>query len=234
MIAVSMYLNDRKDELVQHAELIRRLEEANLDKANVQTALSVPQIQLSILRSGLMIHLYNVVEAIMTRLLEELGAEVEKYGPSEYAEKILSAWVESSIKPYDGAGPEKLLKRMEEVVQQLINPADWDRIEVKRSAGNWDDQSIRRVSERLGIDLRIDNGLRRRACGHYYDDISRLGYVRKRRNELSHEVLTFAEAARDRTCEELDDLVSVVSDYLERVVECFDDFLKSFRFLRSS
>ena len=234
MSPVRAYLDERRAELVDHSTLIRRLEEISLGPRPAGIAVSVRQNQLSILRSGLMVHLYNVVEAIMSRLLEELANEIAKHPPSTYADKVLSAWVQSSTRPYDGAGPEKLLERIEEVARQLIGRSDSTPVEIKRSAGNWDDRSISRVSGNLGVELTLDGELRRRACGHYVDDISRLGFVRKRRNELAHGVLTFEEGARDRTCAELEDLVAVVSDYLERVVECFETFLEACRFLTPS
>ena len=63
------------------------------------------------------------------------------------------------------------------------------------------------------------------------DDISRLGFVRKRRNELAHGVLTFEEGTRDRTFDDLRELVDVISKYLGVVVDCFQMFLVSCQYL---
>ena len=234
MSAVRTYLDERREELQAHATIIHRLEDASLGSNRARIPIDVPQKHLSILRSGLMVHLYNVVEAVMTRLLEELGTEVAKHHPSTYADKMLREWVKSSTRPSDGAGPERLLQRIEEIARQLIQRSNANPLEIRRGSGNWDDKSILRVSSDLGVDLNLDEELRRRACGKYVDEISRLGFVRKRRNELAHGVLTFEEGARDRTCAELQDLVDVVSDYLIRVVDCFEAFLDACRFLAAN
>ena len=234
MIAVRTYLQDRRDELHDHAKLIHKLEEASVGGGQVRFPIDVQQKHLSILRSGLVLHLYNVVEAVMTRVLEELATEVAKHHPSTYADNILKEWVKSSTRPTDGAGPDRLLQRIEEIAHQLIQRSNASPLEIRRGSGNWDDKSILRVSSNLGVELDLDEGLRRRAYGNYVDDISRLGFIRKRRNDLAHGVLTFVEGARDRTCEDLQDLVEVVSDYLERVVACFEAFLEACRFLATS
>jgi len=234
MSTVRIFLNERRTELSDHASLIRKIEEANLKRNQRPHTVKVDYKQLSILRSGLMVHVYNVVEAVMTRLLEELATEVRKHDPTTYGDKVLKAWIKGATRPDDGAGPEKLLQRIEELARQLIQRSDWNPLDVRRSPGNWDDKSISRVSSDLGVDLTLDEELRRRACGHYVDELSRLGFVRKRRNELAHGVLTFEEGARDRTCAELEELVDVVSDYLQQVVRCFEAFLRACRFLAAN
>ncbi len=231
MSSVTTFLDDRSAELREHVELIGELEQRSLGGTRSDQALRFQQKQLLILRSGLMVHIYNVVEAVMTRALEELEIEIAKHEPRAYGDKLFKEWIKSSAQPYDGVGPEKLLQRIEAIGLHLIGRNDGCPLTIRRSSGNWDDRSIARVSSDLGIRLKLDADLRKLACGHYVDDISRLGFVRKRRNELAHGVLTFEEGTRDRTFDDLRELVDVISKYLGVVVDCFQTFVVSCQYL---
>ena len=233
MSVLTTYLNEREAELKDHLDLIGRLELRAQEKFAFEDPLRVEVRHVLILKSGLMVHLYNVIEAIMSRALDQLSREVSKYHPRDYGDSWFSEWIRSSTRVEDGGAPQQILTRIEKTSRSLIQESGWDSLTIRAGAGNWDDKRISKIMEKLGIPLKLGRRLKKEACGHYVDDLSRLCFIRKRRNDLAHGVLTFEEGAQDRSLEDLSGFVRIVASYLRVVVSCFEDFSKKGNFLAS-
>ena len=234
MSLLTAYLNDRETELKDHVDLIRKLELRAQESFKADDPLRVEVRHVLILKSGLMVHLYNVIEAVITRALEQLAQDVSKYHPRNYAQSWFREWVRSSTRVEDGGAPQQILARIEKASRSLIEESGWDSLTIRSGSGNWDDKRIGKIVENLGIRMQLGDELKKEACGHYVDDLSRLCFIRKRRNDLAHGVLTFEEGAQDRSLQDLYDFVRIVASYLRVVVCSFESFSANGGFLAST
>ncbi len=234
MSMLTAYLDEREAELKDHVDLIQKLELRAGERFEADDPLRVEVRHVLILKSGLMVHLYNVIEAVMSRALVQLAQDVSKFHPRNYAQSWFREWIRSSTRVEDGGAPQQLLTRIENASRSLIEDAGWDDLTIRSGSGNWDDKRIGKIVDNLGIRIQLGDKLKREACGHYVDDLSRLCFIRKRRNDLAHGVLTFEEGAQDRTLQDLVDLVRIVASYLRAVVTSFESYAANGSFLVSA
>ena len=69
MDEIKYYLRERKDEVETHLHLLEALEFRSLTKQTNTNDLNVDVRQVLILKASILVHLYNVVEAVMAKLL---------------------------------------------------------------------------------------------------------------------------------------------------------------------
>ena len=234
MSMLTAYLDEREAELKDHVDLIQKLDLRARESFEADDPLRVDVRHVLILKSGLMVHLYNVIEAVMSRALEQLAQDVSKYHPRKYAQSWFSEWIRSSTHVEGGGTPQQRLARFEKASRSLIEESGWDDLTIQSGSGNWDDERIGKIVKKLGIQMKLGKQLGKEARGHYVDDLSRLCFIRKRRNDLAHGVLTFEEGAQDRTLQDLLDFVRVVASYLRVVVTSFESYSAKGSFLASA
>ena len=230
---VEIYLRERIDEMSQHLALLRRLDTRAAEGVeNPDQRVEVRQVL--ILKSSVLVHLYNIVEATMNRALDKIAENASRYHPKNYTDAFLEEWMRKSAGTHDGASPDKLLKNATTAARQLVQNEDWNSLTINRGYGNWDDIRISRLSARLGVQLHIDETVRRHASEHYRNGESRFVYLRNKRNGLAHGFETFEDGANDRTADELTDLAKKVLDFMLEVIKCFDAFDQAEGFLRET
>lgn len=223
MKQVESYLAERDDEMTQHLTLLKSLDGRSLDgKASPTERIEVRQVL--ILKSSVLVHLYNIVEATMNRILDALADSVSAHHPKNYSDSFFEEWIRFAAKTNDGSGPDVLLKKVTKTGKQLIAENDWERLRIHRTFGNWDDVRIAQLAERLNVRMDIEAEVKRNASEHFRNDQSRLVYLREKRNQLAHGFETFEEGAKDRTSGDLADLAGKVLAYLKEVVRCFSAF----------
>ena len=222
---ISPYLADRKDDLERHLKLIEALELEAISPIE-STTKSADFVQIRILKSAYILHIYNVVEAVMNRLLTAVCEELSLVGPERYNEEWLSEWTKSYLGLHRSSAhqvrPDKLVEKVTGAITNIVNSESLDHtLSIEPESGNWDDKSIAKLAKRLSVNLRLKPKLRKAVRKPYVDDASGLEFVRRRRNALSHGRETFETGADDRTVKELRELSSVAVDYLVVVVESF-------------
>jgi len=112
----------------------------------------------------------------------------------------------------------------------LIQSRPVFRFTVARS-GNWDDQEIQTITERLGCDLQISSDVLKGIKRHVRDDKGALALIRDLRNRLGHGSLSFSECGEGMTVPELRDLKQRTALYLREVVAAFRAYIDSYEFL---
>jgi hypothetical protein len=93
------YFEERSSEFDRHLFLARLLE-ARVDDAVGDDDAKIEVRHVNTLKSGLLIHLYNIVEAITTRTMEIVGQTVVTEKPKLWTEVVLKEWVRAAI--WDG------------------------------------------------------------------------------------------------------------------------------------
>ena len=231
MIEVLNYLDDREEEFGQHL-LIARMLEARVDELVHEGDIRVDIRHINTLKSGLLIHLYNIVEATMTRTLATVGQTVLTESPRGWTNEILTEWVRAEVWGGEERIGEAALKRLTGVSETLVSGRIPAKFVVKGEPGSWDDKSIRKVAKRLGCKLKLPGKIGRKAYeGAYRNKSTALEYVAQKRNAIAHGVSTFENGANDLTLKELENLAARILPYLRAVSESYQEFLESKRFL---
>lgn len=170
-----------------------------------------------ILKSSLMLMLYNAVEGTMSNLLTELFDNIisRKLSIDNLPENL-----QKTIYKFH-------LKKIGDKVTMLRDFSTYDNIDIcnvsyleinkylKLFSGNLDSRSIKDVSSMLGIVLsdKIDEPALLR--------------VKNIRNKLAHGETKFSNTCQDITLEELEKLCDKVKKYLKTVIDQYETFLNN-------
>ena len=227
-------LSARAEEVESHLLLIEELTEAAIARQGVANLQRVEMEHVDVLKSGFLVHLYNVVEAVMTKILEEVAAAVIRYPPGEWSSSVRTEWVRTRAGVERGIESDQRLTRTVKIVDEAIEGAINVAFRV-RYEGNWSDSEITKVSERLGCSLQITPDLVRRACDdRFQDDLAPMKYIRHKRNSLAHGNETFREGARQLSSRDLQRLRHTVVEYMESVSASFSSYIEGKSFLQEN
>ncbi|SFI61682.1 hypothetical protein SAMN04515648_0788 [Phyllobacterium sp. CL33Tsu] len=222
---VLAYLEERRYEFARHLKVARLLQ-SRVDESVGEEDTQIEVRHVNTLKSGLLIHLYNIVEAVTTRTLAVVGGTVVTERPKRWTEAILREWVRAAIWSGEERVGEGALTRLTQVSGALVSGESPEAFVVKGEPGSWDDEAIKKVADRLGCALVLTEEVKRGAYERVYrDETTALKYLARRRNEIAHGHSTFEEGAHDLTLDELSNLANRVLPFLEYVTRSYDAFL---------
>lgn len=228
---VLAYLDEREEEFARHLSIARILQ-ARVDDVDGDAEVEVRHVNT--VKSGLLIHLYNIVEAITTRTLDTVGSTVVTEKPKDWSAALRREWVRAAIWSGEDRIGDGAVNRLAEISATLASGKRPPAFKVKGEPGSWNDDAIKKVADRLGCTLVLTDEVRRAAYERVYrDDTTALGYLAKRRNAIAHGSSTFEDGANDLTLDELAELGQRVLPYLRAVAESYRSFLANKSFLAS-
>lgn len=143
MNEVLSYLNERMEEFKSHLSIARMLE-LRVDDGNVDGNIRIEVRHVNTVKSGLLIHLYNIVEAVTSRTLKEVGEAVVTKKPNLWTENILSEWVRSEVWNGEDRIGEQAMKRLTQVSGNLASGGLLEAFLIKGEPGSWDDKAIKK------------------------------------------------------------------------------------------
>lgn len=225
MIDVLEYLAERQSEFDRHMFVARTLE-ARVDNVADGDASQIEVRHVNTVKSGLLIHLYNIVEATTVRTLEVVGQTIVTEKPKQWREAVLKEWVRSVI--WDGADRlgDGAIARLVGVSSVLASGDSPDAFRIKGEPGSWDDEAIKKVAERLGCQLVLSPAIKRAAYEpSYRNEMTAMRYLASRRNAIAHGATTFEEGAHDHTLDEIAELAGKILLYLNAVTESYQAYL---------
>ncbi len=225
------YLDEREVEFERHL-YVARLLEARVDEAVGEDAAKVEVRHVNTLKSGLLIHLYNIVEAATVRTLEVVGETIVGDKPKLWKEAVLREWVRSAI--WDGTERlgESVVTRLVGISGALASGDAPPKFKIKGEPGSWDDKAIKAVADRLGCQLVLTRDIARAAYERVYrDEMTAMTYLASRRNAIAHGEATFEEGAGEHTLDEIATLSERVIPYLRAVTESYKVYLDGKVFL---
>lgn len=224
---VLAYFTERESEFARHLSVARLLE-ARVNETVDEEDVQVEVRHVNTLKSGLLIHLYNIVEAVTTRTLTVVGRTVVTERPKRWTEAVLKEWVRAAIWGGEERVGDGALARLTRISGMLVSGESPDAFVVKGEPGSWDDEAIKKVAERLGCPLVLPDEIRRSAYERAYrDETTALKYLARRRNDIAHGQTTFEEGAHDLTLDELSKLADRVLPFLKAVTESYEAFLSN-------
>ena len=225
-------LSARSSEIRSHLSLITELNEAAISRYGIGRLGTIQTEHVEILKSGFLVHLYNVVEAVMDQILLEVASCSVRYPPGTWSEAVRTEWIRTRAGIERNIDVDKRLRRTKKILEETIAEAIDVNFRISIRGGNWSNTEIVRISGRLGCVLRIPEKVENLASNiAFQDDLAPMKYVRHKRNLLSHGEETFGSGADRLSPDDLDRLQEPVLKYMSTVTNSYDQFLDGKEFL---
>jgi hypothetical protein len=228
----SQVLEERAAEITTHLSFMERLDAAATGRGAGGGHLPVDSEPINILKSGFLVHLYNVVEAVMAKILEEIEVEACTHLPAAWCDGLLREWARGRVNLRRDLTVFQAESRVEGLIREAIERDALGSLRIRRKGGNWSNDEVEALADDLGCPLNIAPEIRTSACGAVFEnDLSPLKYLRHKRNFLAHGNESFVESARHLTIERLAVLKDVTVAYMRQVSSSFESYLDDQRFL---
>ena len=190
--------------------------------------------QQRILYSAVYLQLYNLVEATVTWCVDavcDAAANGGKWVASDLSEELRREWVRLTAKTHLPLNEHNRLSHAVDALETVIRgePVSWP-IDRDRK-GNWDDDEIDALSEKLGCALHLTPEVYKGVKRPIRDDKGPLRLIRDLRNRLAHGSLSFEECGTGVTVSDLRVTKDRTVGYLRAVVEAYGTHVDEFRFL---
>lgn len=239
MIQLKEGFDERLQELHTYLDLLDGIEkqvQGGLPRLGQgPSGLTISAQQQKILYSSVYLQLYNLVEATITRCVDALSdavIEQERWFPADLTAELRREWVRYIARPQVEQGADRRLESTMKLCEHLVQGHPLSQLKiVKGSDGNWDDNAISDLAERLGLSLRIQDATVAPIKRHFRDDKGALSFIKITRNKLAHGSLSFVECGDGVTAAELRELTDKTSTYLREVVESFQRWIDAHEFI---
>jgi hypothetical protein len=232
MDEVKAYLEERGHEINTHLKLLLALEKRSTETHDDDFDVDIRQVL--ILKASILVHLYNVVESTMAKSLEVMEVAIHSHHPKDYTEALFDEWVVANLRVSNEVNTSKLNSRAQVMGKILLGNSGWSKLSIQKTDGNWDDKRIISFTKKLGIMLSYPRSFKAALSSPYYDDLSKMEYIRKRRNDLAHGFVTFESGADNKTHEELAELATITMKFMGFVVGACHSFISNNKFLKDT
>lgn len=232
MTPLRQSLLERREQFDAHFSLAHAMESQIFEGQVVsigETELSVRHLMT--IKSGLVVHIYNVIESTMTGVMETVGRAIGSVPPAEWTEFALKEWLRKhAATPSDG-GEEGRLRIAHKAARHLIGTVAPEARSLKKPSGTWTDEVVFTFARRLCIEVRLPPDMHRRLQKRTdLRDMTPVGFVADRRNAIAHGRRSFEDGATDITLARIRELADVTLDFLNHVVDAFDDYVATERY----
>lgn len=226
MTTLRTQLETRREEFDTHFDLAQALE----DRMMIESDTSVGSINLSArhintIKSGLIVHLYNIEEALMNQSLQFLGEALGSVDPRRWSEHSLREWLRESIVSRAAEGNEEgRLKTVYTSSSMLLTMSALGPQTLKKPSGTWDDKVIATFMQRMNVKCSMPPEMWRRiAESPAYGDESPIQFLAKRRNAIAHGRKSFEAGANDLDLSKIREIANITLDYIHYIVDAFQD-----------
>lgn len=152
--------------------------------------------------------------------------------PNNLSQEFLSEWVRFTARTHIDLNYDNRLESALELCNHFVNSLPILEFEIhKGGGGNWDDQEIYRLSQRLGLTMTVSSDTQRLIKQPLKNGQGALSLIKTLRNQLAHGNISFSECSEGVTAGDLRDLTDRTAHYLREVVACFQQSIDSNIFL---
>lgn len=224
-------LAERRKELDTHFALARALEDQIFEGQTVligETEISVRHLMT--MKSGLVVHLYNIVEATMSGVMTMVGRAIGSVPPTQWTENSLNEWLRKHAATVSDGGEEGRLEIARRASRYLLRSIPLEAHTIKKPSGSWDDATIYTLAKRLGVNLKaqfppeVHRQLKKRPD---LRDMTPPGFVADRRNAIAHGRRTFEDGAKELVLSQIAELADIIFSFLGYVVDAFDAYVSA-------
>jgi hypothetical protein len=227
MKGVKRQLRHRMREILSYLKMLQFIERAGGPVSlhgRHNAPMSLSQNTVHVMKAGVFLHLYNLIESTVTNGLKYIAEEIKatKTVFLDLNSSWRKAWATSVMKLDD----EELThdSRLAGALRLCEAVAEGKGIEIQTrfKVGGLDDKTIEGLVDRYGISLSVRPKIRTGIKHQVHDKLGFLELVRKRRNELAHGHGSFADIGKDYTTTELVKWSWLTYQYLKEVLASFE------------
>lgn len=225
MTTLRTSLETRREEFDAHFSLAKALEDRmilELDAPIGPLHLSVRHINT--MKSGLIVHLYNIEEAIMSEALSHLGGALGSSDPRRWTESSLREWLRESVvgRIAESNNEEGRLETVYRTSSLLMKEVTLGPQLLKKPSGSWDDKGIALFSRRMNVTFDMPPEMWQRiAASPAYGDKTPMQFLADRRNAIAHGRRSFEDGASDLRLVDIRTLADIVLDYMGYAADAF-------------
>jgi hypothetical protein len=217
----------RSEEFQNHLRLAAALDERLFisDPATLgEMALTTRHI--STIKSGLIVHLYNIVESTMARTIKDVALAVKSLSPSEWSDKTLKEWLRHHASTGIDGNEDSRLDVVHKAARKLLSKDPIDNLGFKKPSGTWSDKLIYSFSKRLDVDFSLNEVIAKKlAASPRYGEKTPLEFLAERRNAIAHGSRSFEDGASDLTLRDIEELSEITLEYMNLVISAFQKFI---------
>lgn len=224
MTTLQINLDERREEFDAHFALAVALEDRMMLDASLGDV-NLSARHINTIKSGLIVHLYNIEEAIMSQALHLLGAALGSADPRRWTESSLREWLRETIVSRTAEGNEdSRLATVFQTSSQLLTQPVLGQQRLKKPSGTWDDKLIAKFIERMNVGFNMPPEMWCRiASSPAYGDKTPLQFLADRRNAIAHGRRSFEDGASDLGLADIRKLADVTLDYLSHAAVAFQN-----------
>lgn len=223
-------------DIIRHLDLIRSAEIGLLRWEGAGAIVRHLSAQdQHVLKAGVFLHLYNLVEATLTSLLDAVvdAAALDNAPYADLTPEWRGLWRRTAAQ-IDGESPGLgvVLSSLERLCDSLLS-GETVRVDPTFNGGNLDSRSIKENLARFGVRLELSDSLRQRVERRVVDDMGVLHLIKVKRNGLAHGELSFRECGQSVAVADLRSWAATTMLYLRAVISQTDAFVvrRGFRIL---
>jgi hypothetical protein len=233
------FFDERIKEIREYLALLQAIESESRSGTPrlEQTGIAITVSQQRILSSSVYLQLYNLTEAMVTKCLDALALTFEEgaWQPADLELKLRQEWVRFVARPHIDMGPENRLKNAMKMCDHLLESLPLHGFKIDAGGGgNWDDEAIYRLSDRVGCSLTLQKSTTAAVKRPVRDGLGALQLVKDRRNGLAHGSISFIDCADGVAVSELVNITDSTEAYLREVIASFISFIDTHLFLVES
>jgi hypothetical protein len=226
-------LSARKNDFNDHLALAQAMDRRLFEGDPMQIGdITLSVRHLMTIKSGLIVHLYNIVEAVMTCTIKEIGSAVRLISPAEWSNDTLKEWLRFYASTGIDGNEESRLEVVHRAALKLLAKETIEELKFKKPSGTWSDKVIYTFSKRLNVQFRLTGDIARKIKPNTrYGDKSPLEFLADRRNAIAHGRRSFEDGAVDLSLQDIQDLAETTIEYMELAVVAFQSFLDDRKFI---
>jgi hypothetical protein len=167
-----------------------------------------------ILKSNLLIMLYNLIESSISNAIEEIHNDIYSNSISfnTLKEKIKSLVIKNTKR----VDSDKFVAKITDIATDIIRHT-FKREELFK--GNVDRRKIKELSEQYGFNINTDYNRTKHG--------SHLVSIKDKRNDLAHGIFSFTEVGKEYTISDLKDMKDKTINYISDILDNIESYLKN-------
>ncbi|KQT83115.1 MAE_28990/MAE_18760 family HEPN-like nuclease [Aurantimonas sp. Leaf443] len=183
------------------------------------------------IKSGLVVHIYNVLESTMTGVMDVVGRAIGSAPPTEWTEDALKEWLRKHAASASDGGEEGRLRIVHTAARHLLGTVSPESRTLKKPSGSWSDELVYTFARRLRVQVTMPPDMHRRLQKRAdLRGMTPVEFVADRRNAIAHGRRSFEDGANDITLQSIRELADVTLDFLGHAVDAFEDYIAAERY----
>lgn len=207
------------------------------DSSSFPTTFAFTPKHQQVLHASVFLHLYNLVESTVTWCLELIESAVSSHESrtiGHLSEQLRREWVKAVARTSEDLTHNNRLDSALLLCNQVFNSMPPELKITRNVGGNWDDEKIHGLANRIGFNLNISPAVHRRVRRPIRNDLGPMKIIKKMRNELAHGSISFSECGADHSVTDLRGIANDCLCYLREFIGCVENYISNHEYLEAA